>query len=199
MSIILLPISIIFAFWIAYEIKKTKRNQEENSNVFWQKEREANFVHPIDLSTLEYIKVPLDQLPFKKSTDETLCEIQDKIKELAEKKIFNLTGLSNTEIKYQYGAANFDKLATYDQNFTLLSRNLFKWGSYLYENGDFSEAQTVLEYAVSCKADISGIYTTLSSIYQKQGNYSKINELKEQAATLNTLMKDSILKSLNQF
>ena len=199
MSLILLPISIIFAFWIAYEIKKTKRNQEESADDFWQRERGANFVRPVDLSTLEYIKVPLDNLPFKESKDETLCEIQDKIKDLAEKKIFNLTGLSNTEIKYQYGASNFDKLAAYDQNFTLLSRNLFKWGTYLYENERLSDAQTVLEYAVSCKADISGIYTTLSSIYLKQGNYSKINELKGHASTLNTLMKDSILKSVNQF
>lgn len=199
MTIFFLPMFIVFTFWLSYEIKKAKRNQAKSSDSFWKKEQDAHYARPVDLSTLSYIHVPLDKLPFKVTEDKTLCEIQNKMKELSEQKIFNLTGLSNTDIRYQYGAKNFDKLATYDQNFTILSRTLYKWGTYLYEKEMLTDAQTVLEYAVTCKSDISGIYTTLASIYQSQGNSSKIDILKEEASTLNTLMKPSILKALNQF
>lgn len=199
MTIFFLPMFIVFTFWLSYEIKKAKRNQAKSSDSFWEKEHNAHFARPVDLSTLSYIHIPLDELPFQVTEDKVLCEIQNKIKELSNEKIFNLTGLSNTDIRYQYGAMNFDKLATYDQNFTILSRTLYKWGTYLYEKDRIAEAQAVLEYAVSCKSDISGIYTTLASIYQSQGNASKIDTLKEEASTLNTLMKPSILKALNQF
>lgn len=198
MFFIFIPLSILFAVWIASVIRSTTQNQKEASDTFWQRELAANSARPTK-TALEYIQIPINKLPFHDTQDLELSEIQSKIKELSQKQILNLTGLSNTDIKYKYGVGKFKHLADCDQNFTLLSRNLYKWGDYLYKKENYKEAQAVLEYAVSCKADISGIYTTLAHIYEKQGYPSKIEYLKEQVNELDTLMRDAILKSLSQY
>lgn len=198
MFLILVPLSILFAFWLSFVIRTTNQSRKKELDSFWEREINANSSRS-DGTSLDYIQVPLNKLPFHETTDPELCEIQCKIKELSKKQIINLTGLSNTDIKYKYGVAKFNHMVECDQNFTLLSRNLYKWGTYLYKKENYWEAQTVLEYAVACKVDISGVYTTLANIYIKQGYPSKIQHLKEQVNNLDTLMKESIQKSLNDF
>lgn len=198
MFLILVPISILFAFWLSVVIRTTNQSRKQELDSFWERENNANFSRPAHTS-LDYIQIPLKKLPFHETTDTELYEIQSKIKELSKKQIINLTGLSNTDLKYKYGVSKFNHMAECDQNFTLLSRNLYKWGTYLYKKENYSEAQTVLEYAVSCKVDISGVYTTLANIYIKQGYPSKVEHLREQVNSLDTLMKESIQKSLKDF
>ena len=83
--------------------------------------------------------------------------------------------------------------------FIKLSRALYNWGMWLYKHDKTESAIQVFEYAVSCKVDISGIYTTLAAIYSVRKQFDKIENLKAAAADLNTLMKDSLLKSLEAF
>jgi hypothetical protein len=95
-----------------------------------------------------------------------------------------------------YGAANLPMVSLCDQRFTLLARTLYQWGSYLVELGELRKAQIVLEYAVSCKTDISGIYTMLADIYLQDFHPEKVEELIASANELPTLMKASIVKKL---
>lgn len=194
-----LPFFILFALWISYQAKKNTALGHKKTEEFWAHEHNANFVRKKDISGLDYIKVPLDELPFKDTDNEDLIELQDKVKEIARTDILNLTGISNTDLKYMYGAVNLDRLSICDNNFIKLSRALYNWGTWLYKNQQTEDARKVLEYAVSCKVDISGIYTTLASIYSENQQADKIDYLKEQASALNTLMKDSILKSLDSY
>ncbi len=195
----LFPFFVLFAFIITYQIKKSASAEKQKAEDFFTHEHNANFVRKKDISGLDYIKVPIDELPFKVDGNPDLLELQDKVKEIAQTDILNLTGISNTDLKYMYGAANLDKLTICDNNFIKLSRALYNWGLWLYKNQMPDDAQIVFEYAVSCKVDISGIYTTLASIYSEKKQADKIEYLKEQASTLNTLMKASILKSLEAY
>lgn len=195
----ILPLFILFAWFVTYQVKRTTAIGSQKQEEYREYELNANFVRKKDISGLPYIKVPLEELPFQDTTNPDLTELQDKVKEIAQTDILNLTGISNTDLKYQYGVANLDKLSICDNNFIKLSRALYNWGMWLYKNQNINEARKVLEYAVSCKVDISGIYTTLASIYCDNNEADKIDYLKEQVATLNTLMKDSILKSLDAF
>ena len=193
------PFFVLFAFFISSLAKRNTSLAKQMQEDFLTHEQNSNFVRKKDISHLDYIKVPLEQLPFQDTTDEDLQELQDKVKKIAQTDILNLTGISNTDLKYMYGAVNLDKLSTCDNNFIKLSRALYNWGAYLYKNNKVDSAQQIFEYAVSCKVDISAIYTTLASIYYEKGQLEKINDLKEQAKSLNTLMKSSILKALDNY
>ena len=193
----LFPFFLIFGFFISYQIKKSSSSEKQNKEDYFMHEHNANFVRRKDISNLEYIHVPLDTLPFKEEGHSDLLELQDKVKEIAQMEILNLTGISNTDLKYMYGTVNLDKLTICDNNFIKLSRALYNWGNWLYKNHMTEEARQVFEYAVACKVDISNIYTNLAAIYADNHDYDKIQHLKETVSELNTLMKDSILSSLN--
>ena len=129
---------------------------------------------------------------------EELANAELELCKLADERILNLTGISNTELRLTYGTANLDPLTLYDQNFTALIRSLQKWGSLLASAGNKPDAVTVLSYAVSIGSDIAGTYALLARLYKEQGELSKIEELKVAAEELTTLMKPSILRDLDR-
>lgn len=141
-----------------------------------------------------YVRAPEYTAPLS----EELAETELALCKLADSRILNLTGVSNTELRLTYGTANLDPLTAYDQNFTTLIRSLQKWGSLLASADRKQDAVTVLSYAVSIGSDIAGTYALLARLYKEQGDFSKIEELKEAAEELTTLMKPSILRDLDQ-
>lgn len=196
MPIILLCM-IIFFIWLRHETGKTERSQKKQADTFWEREHKSNFSRSADINQLDYIILPLDSLPFQNTDDTTLNEIQNKIYDLSEKKILNLTGYSNTDLKLSYGPNNLAKLSSYDHNFTLLARTLQQWAEYLYQQKQTNSAKNILEYSISCKTDVSKSYLLLASIYHSEGSYTKIKELKSTVESLNSIMKDYIIDELN--
>lgn len=193
---IMLFILIIFILWLHYEKSKSTRIDRENTEAFWNTERDANQTRKMDLSNLDYITIPIDTLPFQDTTDETLLSLQEEIIHLSSLKIVNLTGLSNTELKLQYGAPNLTVLTEYDQNYTLLVRALNSWASYLLEHGQKDEAKIVLEYAIACNTDIKQDYISLAQIYIDEWKPENITHLIVKAESLNSLSKLPIKKAL---
>ena len=188
---------IVFIIWLSYEIKKSRRAIDRQQKTFWEREREANRTRKKPLDTLDYITVPLHALPMDLCNGQPqVDECLDLIHLLSGQKIVNFTGYSNTDLKLMYGAPNITLLSEYDQNYTLLVRTLQKWASLLYEQGYQNEAKTILEYAVSIRTDVSGTYRLLASIYRAEGVPEKIDGLIETAMTLNSSMKDVIVRTL---
>ncbi|MFA9464504.1 MAG: hypothetical protein ACERKN_09475 [Velocimicrobium sp.] len=196
---VFLLLSIIFAIWLGFEIKRHNKKETSHSQDFWKREYDANFVRPKDISSLQYLVIPLDMLPFQDTTNEALLEVQTAIRKLAEKKLLNLNGKSNTDLKYQYGAKHFEELALYDQNFLIYLRTLNKWAHLLYETDCKDDAKTILEYSIQLGSDISSTYKLLAEIYVAEGNYGKLDELTQRAQGLTTLLKPSILQMLLQY
>lgn len=265
---ILLGLSLIIIVFF-YFSKSRDKNAKKNSAEFWKKEQESRFVPRKDISSLDYITIPYDSLPFRHYTpgikgpvritdnpsqkdssadfsgsngtfsvaneqNDTFSAVDELLSELtveentapdgsyirptgytaplseeladaelelcmlANSKILNLTGISNTELRLTYGTANLDPLMSYDHNFTVLIRALQKWGSLLASADCPEDAVTVLSYAVSVGSDIAGTYAVLGRLYKARGEFSKIEELKESAEELTTLMKPSILRDLEQ-
>lgn len=198
-SVSYLIFSATIVFLVVFPLKLSKaKKKSKASEDFWARELEANTARRVNPDTIDYIKIPLEALPFHDNPDKELREIQDSIKELAKERLLNLTGLSNTDIKLAYGVANFPMVSLCDQRFTQLAHVLFQWGSCLFERNEPENAQIVLEYAVSQKTDISGIYTLLADIYLQQSQPEKVEELISLAKELPTLMKDSIVKRLQE-
>ena len=196
-------LALTFTVWLAFERIKSSKQDEERVRAFWQRENDANNTRRKNLDTITYIKVPnwitLDALSSSLPTDdEELNRCNDILNSLMSQRILNLTGMTSTDIKLEYGPANLAKLDEYDQNFTLFAQTIYAYGERLHTLGFDHEAMRVLRFGIDSLSDISGNYKLLATLYIKYGQGDKIPELKETAMKLNSLLKNSIIKYLDE-
>lgn len=190
---------IVFIIWLRVKMRKNNSSISEESKAFWNREEQANFARSHDISTLDYLTVSENELPFSSpeaSSDERELDLEQQVREASCRKILNLSAYSNTDLKEQYGVANLEELSNCDQNFLLFIRALANWGIYLYEKEDYSRSKQVMEYSRSIKSDISSVYTTLGNIYAREGAMDKVDELIAQVEQSDFALKASILKQL---
>ena len=188
-------------FMIVFLINRKKADYKDSSikQNYLEIERQANSTRKKSLENLDYIIIPFSTLPMDTaSQDEVVSGCVKEIRELSEEKIVNFTGYTNTDLKLKYGTANITLLSVYDQNFTLLVRSLQDWAKRLFELGHTDECLNLLEFAVSIRSDISSTYYLAAKIYAKQGNMEKIAQLIQTAQTLNSAMKNSIVRTLQE-
>lgn len=194
---LLLPYIIILLCVLALMRNRSSRSAKKKQDALWEKEQRANQTRKQDISGLDYIQIPLDTFPVGRYEDEALSSLEQTLQGLSSKKILNLSGISNTDLKLQYGAANLPELSEYDASFTKLARTLTAYGERLSELGHWQDAVCVLEFGVLCKTDVSRNYTLLGSIYREHGFLDKAEALAETVRGMDLLLKDSILKQLS--
>lgn len=197
---IILIFFILFIIWVNV---KTKRGTKDNSKwdtAYWEKERESNFVRKKDISELDYITIPEEELPFSDTADGEEKYRQDEVRRALSCKSLNLSGMSNADIKLAYGTANFPELSMYDQNYILLIRNLGLWGSYLHHScdGQNARAKIILERAVSLGSDIKDTYVSLAEIYLAERHPEKVRELIRHVEDSDFDLKTSLLRALHE-
>ncbi len=199
MKIPFLASLFIFLLVLGRALRKNTQTMEKELETFWQKERAANSVRKKPLDNLDYITIPLEQLPTAAHIDDSVVqECVETLTTLSECKIVNLTGISNTDLKLTYGTANITVLTEYDQSYTLLVTTLQKWADKLYALEDITSAKTVLEYAVSVGSDVTKTYLMLAEIYYLQGLSERIAELVGAAGKLTTPSGKIILRKLQE-
>ena len=199
MKFYILASLIIFIMVIGHNLRKSQRIKEQQEMSFWERERLSNQVRRKPLDGLDYVKIPLENLPMELLNDnEKVADIQRMMKELSLEPIVNLTGYTNTDLKLEYGTANITYLMKYDQNYTVLASTLQQWADILYQKGYLEETRQILEFAVSTHTDVSHSYTMLADIYERQGHPELISHLTETAQTLNSLNKEVILRHLSE-
>ncbi len=193
-------IFVVFLIWLQYEIKKHTRYDNKKHKEFWDIEAKANSTRKQSLEHLNYITIPMEIFPRDiLDSDILIREYRQTLDELSNETIVNLTGMSNTDLKLEYGAANLPLLAEYDQNYTTLVKTLQAFGARLYENGYEKECVPILEFAIETGTDISSTYCLLAEIYVKNGEKDKLLSLKEKTADLNSAMKKPIDRMLQKF
>ncbi|MCR4763979.1 MAG: hypothetical protein K5696_10665 [Lachnospiraceae bacterium] len=152
----LLTSFIIFVAIVQIMIRRSDSRQKSDTAEFLRREQESNFVRKKSLDDLDYIRIPVDRLPFGALPENPeVRDAEDTVYRLAEEKIVNLTGISNTDLKLRYGTANITPLTQYDLNYLELARALQKWGKELYASHCYSEARTVLEFAIDTRTDVT--------------------------------------------
>ena len=190
---------LVFCLWLGYEIHKHRNMETKANEDFWDREAAANNTRRKSLDGLNYICIPFETLPMDTLADDSaIAECHETLHELSKSPIVNLTGISNTELKLEYGAPNIELLSRYDQSYTLLARTLQSWAKALYEKGFESQAKTILEFAVQTRTDVSATYSLLSTIYQKNGETDKIHSLISVAEGLNSVLKEHIITLLKE-
>lgn len=197
MKTLFLSSLIVFCGLIAYENRKHKKILKKSEKEFWETERKANNTRKKSLEHLNYITIPFEELPMDILIENAeIAECHRLLKELSTRKIVNLTGLTNTELKLEYGTANINCLSDYDQNYTLLVTTLQSWAEHLYTEGYITEAQTILEFSISTNTDVSHSYYLLADIYCANGESEKKAALIQSAEKINSSMNKVIVRTL---
>ena len=198
MPLLILPFVIILLSLFSLMRNRSSRAMKDQTDAFWEKEQRANRTRKQDISGLDYITIPLDTFPIGTYPDDRLAELEQTLLNLSSRQILNLSGISNTDLKLAYGAANLNILSDCDANFTTLARTLVSYGEQLAKLGHWQEAVRVLEFGISCGTDVSKNYTLLGSLYREHGEASKLSSLPETVRSSDMLLKDSILKQFTQ-
>lgn len=185
----------IVVLWIRH--KTLDKQQAETERNFWEKEREANTTPAVDISTLPFIKVPLDRFPIHSTEDPAINSIEDKIVELSTHKLLNLTGKTNTELKATYGVPNFEEMSKIGEDFDSLTILLNQYAESLINAELLTEAISVLEFAVGIKTDTAKTYKMLADSYSQKGNTQKLDILREQVDRSNLVLKPAILEHID--
>ena len=92
-------------------------------------------------------------------------------------RIKNFQGLSNTELKLQYGTANLDELSSYESNFIRLQQVVLEYAKELCTADRRADAIHILEFMLQNGGDISGLYLELATLYQQEGCEEKVQHL----------------------
>lgn len=197
MSFLIISSSLVFCAFFFFALQRTKNKEKAAERQFWDREQKANFTRKKSLDSLNYITIPKEILFMQPQvmTDEINSVLRD-LNDLSACKIVNLTGLTNTDLKLEYGTANINILSDYDFHYTNLVTLLQKLGELLHENSDDANAVKVLEFAVSTGSDVSKTYYLLAQLYREAGTPEKINNLIKQAQELNSMLKNTIVQNL---
>lgn len=197
MNFAFLASCLLFCAVIYHAINRSKNIEENTDKAFWQKEQQANFVRKKSLDSLDYIHIPAEILSMSPSSTSTqIVACIEELKTISQEPIVNLTGISNTDLKLTYGTANITILSQYDFQYTQMVRILQKLAEELVSLGEKELAILVLEFSVSTRTDISKTYYLLASLYEEVHTPEKIDFLIQQAKHINSIMKDSIVRTL---
>ena len=196
--------------------KKKEQEHEDKTAQFFEKERAANEVRKQSLDNLPYIHVPGELLAACEKALETgdgdMTQIRQGREALSrlqglrrdEAKIVNLTGQSNTDLKFAYGTANLTALTEYDAHYTLLATSLQELGAALYAIGAYAEAEQALSFAASTGTDITATYRLLIDLYRskcgltKEAFAQKLGTLLPVAEDLKSLSRDGIVRMIRE-
>jgi len=189
---------LIIIFILTIQLKRTEGREEKIEEEFWERERKSNSVRKKNIDNLNYIPFDPEMLPLNIEVhDSEIKTYIDELGSLKDKRILNCTGKSNTDLKLEYGTANINALSEYDQNYTTLVHNIAFIAQYYFDNGYIAEAKMLLEYGISICTDVKLNYDLLGKIYCNEGNFEKIEELRQKASVLNSLSKGPIIRALD--
>lgn len=191
-----LTVFIIFITVLAIIYRRNAKKQTDVQNAFWEREYAANAVSPVDLNSIQYITIPLEKFPLGFSSKEEILSMEDELLALSKKRLLNLTGKTNTELKELYGVPNLEEMTSIGENFDRLTILLKKYAEALIEEERLTDAVSVLEFGVAVKTDISQHYILLGECYLKLGKRTKIEYLIEQVRHTNLLLAPSIIRQL---
>ena len=182
---ICLILFILFIAVITFAIKRADSAQAKVTEEFWERSK-GQLNPPRNTTDLCYITIPEKFFPLN----------NDKINDLRDKTLVNLTGMTNTDLKLKYGILNFKKLSEYDDNFTKFVSMLPDYYNRLKEAGYESLGNELLDFAVEQGADSKNVYSLLANAFISMSKADRLAALIEKAKQLNSLSRDGIVSML---
>ncbi len=197
MNFILFASFITFGVWLTFKLRKSRNLNEKAAIDFWENENMANSVRKKPLQESDFVCFPFETLPTDESfLPEAPPEALTILRSLSDRKMINLNGVSNTDVKKQYGTANLTILSEYDENFESFVKQIYLLCQQLYDAGRIPEAVTLLEEGITAGTDSLSHYRLLAKIYRENGQTDKFPRLRVEAEKLHSLTKKAILREL---
>lgn len=188
---------MVFIIVIAVLRARSTKADKERTDAFWKRENEANSVRRVDLSTITYYTFDFSGLPEAPEGNADLASAYEAITLAAEKRLLNLNGISNTDLKLTYGPQNLDELTIYGDNFSALENAVFQYGVALHDAGYLTEAIRTLEKGIALPTDLTQNYMKLADYYEENGNDRKLADLATLAEkNLTGFTLDTVLRRL---
>lgn len=192
---------MLFAWVIQHNVKKNKGNDKENISAYLKRDADANFTRRKDISNLPYIQIPYNRLPLDITLKDTnmqskIEDYQKNIREMSDKKMLNLSGMSNIELKENYGLANLELLTIYEGNYNNYIRTLSLYANSIYDEFP-AEAVSICEYCLEIGTDISTTYTLLGSHYLSHNNPEAFQQLYHFIPDTETIAGKTIVNKLD--
>ena len=182
MKIPVFGLVMIFVIWLAYELKKHTREENQTRKDFWERERQSGFIPRKSTNDIHYITITEQFLPEDRGTEDSeLFAVCSRILQFKDKPVADLSEYSNTELKEKYGTANFTSLSEADSNFTFLVPYFGDLCRLLYEDGRLAEAEKAALFFVENGIYTYQIVTILGEIY------SLINDTEKLSALIDTV------------
>lgn len=179
-------------------IRRSNRFDKEKRRRYLEREEKASRTPSQNLDKIRWIKIP-DSLPLDTMPEDSKAsKISESIHNLSLKKITNLSGFTNTDLKLEYGAVNLKELSAADSNCIVLLRNISSLAEIYIKNDHYDEAMQLLQFAVEAGSDDPKQFEALSSYYLEDENYDAIYRLKEIADKLNSERAETISDKLSQ-
>ena len=190
-------------FWVLHHnLRKNHCSDKHAVDNYLIREDKANQTRRKDLTGLAYITIPDWLLSFDITLNDTKKQSQfekyiSEIQSLSDKKMLNLIGITNTELKETYGPANLELLTTYDQNYSRYIRSLHQLAANIFQEYP-DHAVAILEYCLSIGTDISGTYDLLGTHYLTQGDLEHFMALYDKIPQKESLAGKVIQNKLNR-
>ena len=182
MKIPVFGLVMIFVIWLAYELKKHTREENQTRKDFWERERQSGFIPRKSTNDIHYITITEQFLPEDRGTEDSeLFAVCSRILQFKDKPVADLSEYSNTELKEKYGTANFTKLSEADGNFTFLVPYFGDLCRLLYADGRLAEAERAALFFTENGIYTYQIVTVLGEIY------SLINDTEKLSALIDTV------------
>ena len=178
MKIPVFGLVMIFVIWLAYELKKHTREENQTRKDFWERERQSGFIPRKSTNDIHYITITEQFLPEDRGTEDSeLFAVCSRILQFKDKPVADLSEYSNTELKEKYGTANFTSLSEADSNFTFLVPYFGDLCRLLYEDGRLAEAEKAALFFVENGIYTYQIVTILGEIYSLINDTEKLSAL----------------------
>ena len=178
MKIPVFGLVMIFVIWLTYELKKHTKQDKKVSQDFWERERQSGFIPRKNTSDIQYITITESFLPEERGEDDSeLNVLCNRILSFQDKKIADLSSMTNTELKERYGTANFTSLSEVDSNYTSLVPLLGRLCELLYDEGRLAEAENAALFCVSSGVMTYPVLFTLGNIYYMINDREKLDAL----------------------
>jgi len=171
----------MIVYLLCFKTRKRNLRQEDLYREFLDAEHHANFSRKKDPDPEEYLKIDPHTLPIRNYPDEpTYARVvarQNNILNVASlPMIYNIRGMSNRELKLKYGAANLDRMVTYEENYDRFIHHLLEWATALTALGNTADACTVLKAAIEYHCDRSQAYTMLAGLISDRGELDALRK-----------------------
>ena len=140
MKLITFTSVILIGLVINNAIRRSNARSKKIRDEFWERERSSRATPGRSTEDLKFIQFP-DDLPLHISTDDPqIKEYQETLVNLTKERVLDLSGISNTDIRFAYGNKNMEELSRADARYMTLCRSLNNLSKAYMELGRKEEA-----------------------------------------------------------